>query len=282
MKLIAESGSSSTDWRIIGDNINIGFKTKGINPLFLDETTLLKEIRQAFPNDIALDDILQLSFYGPGCSSPERCNLVKAPLQNLFSYANIEVNTDLLAAAKALFGKQAGIACILGTGSNSGYYDGTQIAEHIPSVGYILGDEGSGAHLGLQFIKAYLNHQLEKELSDSFEHQYQLSVSDIIDKVYREAYPNRFLASFAPFIKQNLSFASVNSICSKSFSSYIDLHILPYKNSLASDIAVVGSIAEHFQELLQEVAQKKGFRFCKIIAQPIDELVAQEASTHKH
>jgi N-acetylglucosamine kinase-like BadF-type ATPase len=273
MKLIAESGSSSTDWRIIDNSNNaIGFETKGINPLFLDAAQLIKELHESFPKNISTEDITELTFYGPGCSTTERCNIVKNPLSKVFNKATIEVNSDLLAAARALFGKQNGIACILGTGSNSGYYDGNKIISNIPSTGYILGDEGSGANLGLRFIKAYLNQQIEKELSEAFENQFQLKISDIIDKVYREAYPNRFLANFAPFINKNLHYNSVYDICRNSFSEFIDWHILPYENSLECEISVVGSIAEYFKVPLQEIAKNKGFQFSKIVAKPIDSL----------
>jgi N-acetylglucosamine kinase-like BadF-type ATPase len=270
MKLIAESGSTSTNWRIVSKEKTLAFDTKGINPLFLSETNVINDIQNNFPKEINYKDISELHFYGPGCSTEERCNIIKTLLQKLFSRATINVNTDLLAAAIALFGKKQGIACILGTGSNSGLYDGNIIIENIPSLGYILGDEGSGANLGLRFIKSYLNQQLEKELSVEFEQTYQLQLADIIDKVYREPYPNRFLASFAPFIKNNLNYPSVENLCKESFSEFIDWHILPYQNINATEVSAVGSIAAYFEDILQEVAKSKGFQFSRIVANPIE------------
>jgi len=273
MKLIAESGSTSTNWRVLDNDKTIGFDTLGINPLFLNKQQVIDDIKKQFPKAIRYSDITEIQFYGPGCSTKERCKLVSETLSQIFTNALTEINTDLLAAARALFGKQAGIACILGTGSNSGLYDGKRIIENIPATGYILGDEGSGANLGLRFIKAYLNKKIEHELAQKFEQSFQLQVSDIIDRVYKGAYPNRFLAGFAPFINQNIAYPSIKRICTESFSEFIDWHILPYNKHQTQEISVAGSIASHFETTLQEAALSKGFQFTKIIAKPIDSLV---------
>lgn len=270
MIIIADSGSTQTDWVILKDEQQIGFSTQGINPLFLDNKSVINDIETHFPKDIDVKLIEQVYFYGPGCGTKERRQLVESPLKSIFPNANIQVETDLLGAARALF--QKGIACILGTGSNSGYYDGDNMHEQTHSLGYILGDEGSGANLGLQLIKHFLNHRLEERTEELFLKEYQLSAEQIIDKVYRQPYPNRFLASFAPFVNSNLDDKNIRRFTEQSFSDFIDLHILPYPKEQRKSVAFVGSVAYYFKDLLEELALKKGLKISKIVKSPINDL----------
>ena len=231
MIIIADSGSSKTDWIILDKDKKIEFKTKGINPFFLSNKDVIEDINRALPKELNVDLIQTVHFYGPACSTAERCAIVKSPLKSVFKNAEVNIESDLLASARALFQKERGIACILGTGSNSGLYDGKSIIDNITSTGYILGDEGSGANLGLELVKKYINHELGKDLEDKFFETYNLTPEQIIDKVYKGDYPNRFLASFSPFISENLTNASIKEIAEVSFSRFLDIHVLPYANA---------------------------------------------------
>ena len=273
MIVVADSGSTKTDWLILSNTKDIEFKTKGINPFFLDKNDVKADILAQFPSNVKITQIDTVYFYGPACSTPERCNIVHTALETIFSKAQIFVDSDLTGAARALFQNKSGIACILGTGSNSGLYDGKNIIDNITSTGYILGDEGSGAHLGLELIKKIINHQLEESTEELFYKTYNLSPEQIIDKVYKEPYPNRFLASFAPFISKNIdAIPSLKKIASDSFTAFIDIHVLPYKNAQSEPIALVGSIAFYFKDLIQEIASQKKLRITKIISNPIYDL----------
>jgi len=277
MILIADSGSTKTDWIIIDKANSYPFQTKGINPFFLDASLVKKDILNNFPSQLDIHSIKSVFFYGPGCSSTERCAIVEQPLNNIFKSATIKINTDLLGAARALFQKEKGIACILGTGSNSGLYNGNIITENIPSTGYILGDEGSGAKLGLELIKLFINKQLDTNTENLFIETYNLTLEQIIDKVYRQSYPNRFLASFTPFILKNIKNTTINKIVKKSFSDFINLHILPYSNAKTTNIAFVGSVAYYFKNTIEEIALEKNIRITKYEQKPILELAKYHA-----
>jgi N-acetylglucosamine kinase-like BadF-type ATPase len=273
MKLIAESGSTKTDWVIIKNQKITYFTSQGINPLFFDKKEILDEIKNEFPENYLINEITELYFYGPGCGTKERSEIIREPLSELFYNARVSVESDLLGASRALFQKSKGIACILGTGSNSGVYNGTEITENISSTGYILGDEGSGANIGLEFIKAFLKNKIDKDISVSFKKKYNLDTHRIINKVYREAYPNRFLASLAPFIKENIKDESIYRIVKKSFSDFIEYHILPYKDSQKMPISFVGSIAYYFKDILESLVKEYEISIDRIVRKPIDDIV---------
>ncbi len=272
MIIIADSGSTKTDWIIIDGRNQVNFETKGINPFFLDEQFVIEEIKSNFPKGYSLNQIEEVYFYGPGCSTEERCNIVNHPIKAVFNNAKISIESDLLAAARAVFQKKRGIVCILGTGSNSGLYNGSVIVDNIRSTGYILGDEGSGANLGLTLIKQFLNQQLSKNVEDLFISNFNLTVDQIIDKIYRQDYPNRFLASLAPFLKQNIHIPEINRIVEKSFLEFFDWHVLPYQNVKNESIVFVGSISVEFKDQIEFIAKSKGLRILKYLKNPIQEL----------
>lgn len=273
MIIIAESGSTKTDWILLKDNTSIKFESSGIHPLFLKQDALIQDIRTLFPVNIELANIDKVFFYGPGTGTEERAELVKTPLELCFPNAIIEVNTDLLAAARALFLNGGGIACILGTGSNSGLYNGQNIIENIPSLGYILGDEGSGAHLSLELLKKILNHELEADLEKRFYDTYKTNIPDLIDRVYKQAYPNRYLASFTPFLLQEIKQENIREIIENSLESFILRHILPYPRAKHIPVSFVGSIAFYFKEVLIESCHKYGLENIEIVQKPLDRLI---------
>lgn len=282
MILIADSGSSKTDWRLIENQKNIHqFSTIGFNPYFQDTITIANEIRENLLSKMNIlpltelkTDQLFIYFYGAGCSTIEKCEIVKIAIQQVFPHAIIEVEHDLLAAARALLGNEKGIAVILGTGSNSGYYDGERIVENITSLGFILGDEGSGAFIGKHFIQDYLNKEVPKNIAEIFYETYKLSTTDILDSVYKKPMPSKFLASFSKFINQNNKEQYFIDLINYSFTQFITKHICKYPNYFEVNINCVGSVAYHYRESLKAIATTRGITIDKIIETPIKALTA--------
>ena len=273
MILIADSGSTKTDWVLIDNKCELFFTTEGINPLFIDKSRVENQIKDNFPKAYLLRDVKEVFIYAPSCSLIERANLVKEPLSNIFKAARIEVESDLLGAARSLFKQKKGIVCILGTGSSSAFFNGSTLVQKTNSLGYILGDEASGANLGMEFVKLYLNNLLDKETHDLFYQTYKMDTNNVIDKVYRAPYPNRFLASFSPFLLANLHKESIRNLVKMSFSIFIERHILTYSESKEVPIAFVGSIAFYFRDLLKEVATNYNIKIDKISQKPIKDLL---------
>lgn len=212
---------------------------------------------------------ITIFFYGAGCSSEEKRKIVMDAIKSNFPQSEIEINHDLLGAARALCGHQEGIAAILGTGSNSCYYDGKQIVENIASLGFILGDEGSGAHIGKTFIQAYLNNELPEKLVSSFEQRFNLSKDNILDSVYKKSMPSKYLASFSKFIYQNLKEEYVINLVADSFEQFFDKHICKYPKHKGVKLSCVGSVAYYYSNILRAVALKKNVNIDKIIETPI-------------
>ena len=280
MIIVADSGSTKTDWVVIANHQKIAFNSKGINPLFLDKDDVIDDISNNFPTNISVKDVEFIFFYGPGCSTDARSKIVEEVLKSVFINAEILVESDLLGAARSLFQKGEGIACILGTGSNSGVYKNNEIVENIPSTGFILGDEGSGAQMGLELIKKYINQQLENSVYVKFDKKYSLPLEDVIDKVYKQAYPNRFLASFAPFLSQNIQEESIRKIVERSIDDFFVLHILPYKQVQNLEVSFVGSVAYNFRTIIEDLAKKYKLKLGKISQKPIFDLVKYHTQTN--
>ncbi|MDO4161282.1 MAG: BadF/BadG/BcrA/BcrD ATPase family protein [Prevotellaceae bacterium] len=285
MKLIADSGSTKTDWCVINDDQSIKrYSTQGINPFQQDEETIEKIIGIELICQLnSIEDITEVYFYGAGFRT-EMQPLMKEILQKWFLNAKtIEVNTDLLGAAHALLGNQPGIACILGTGSNSCLYNGKDIVMNVPPLGYILGDEGSGAVLGRMFVNALFKGNLPSAILHDFTAETNLSVADIIRKVYREPLGNRFLASFSPFIHRHLDNPCLRNIVIDNFRAFFRNNISHYVSSehfdalklQKSDIEIhaIGSMAYHYTSEFIEAASLEGYRIGTIEKSPIDGLV---------
>ncbi len=273
MILIADSGSTKTDWRLIDDNKQIQqCTTQGFNPYFQAGVDLSLSIRTelfpAFPI-LPSHSTLLIYFYGAGCGSDSKKQLVRSAFLDVFPNALIEVNTDMLGAARATCGYHAGIVAILGTGANTCFYDGKEITESTPSLGYVLGDEGSGAHLGKTFVQAYLNKEMPTELSNRFFERYQLGKDELLDALYKQPNPNRFLASFSKFIYQNLKEQFVIDLVADCFNQFFDKHICKYKQHQEVKLSAVGSVAFYYSNILRAVAANKGVNIDTIIETPI-------------
>lgn len=273
MILIADSGSTKTDWRLISNSIEISQHiTKGLNPYHLSETQISEEVF-VLSKKIDAAKISALFFYGAGCSTETKKQNVKNALQKIFVNANIEVEHDLLAAARATCLNEKGMAAILGTGANSCLFNGKEIIENIPSLGYLLGDEGSGAYMGRKLLIQYLQQELPKDLMEAFKKNYPFSLEQILDSVYKLSMPSRYLASFAPFLLQHKNHPHIRLLIENAFQLFFTRYICKYTNYHTLPLHFVGSVAFYHHEALQYVAEKNNVRIGKIIEKPIAGLV---------
>lgn len=275
--LIAESGSTKTDWRLIKGKKTLSFQTIGFNPYHIGQDKILEELAASTLKSEVIN-INILYFYGAGCSSIEKKKEIKSALKAFFTNAEIYVEHDLLAAARACCGKEKGMVAILGTGSNSCLFDGENIIQNIPSLGYILGDEGSGAYMGKLLLQMYLYGNLGHDLKKKFETNYEHRLTTILNSVYKEPLPNRFLAQFTHFIKENENHTKMDSLIKKAFSDFFENHITRYKEFNTIPLNLVGSIANIFSNQLKEVAIKYDVQIDKILKNPIEELVSFHTS----
>ena len=274
MILIADSGSTKVDWSVVdnGKVVKRAF-TKGINPFFQSEEEISNEIETTLILQLDTQDFDAVYFYGAGCTF-DKVEIVKRAIQkNIKVIKEVEVSTDMLAAARGLCGYSSGIACIMGTGSNSCYYDGKNIVDNVSPLGFILGDEGSGAVLGNLFVSDLLKNQLTPGLKEKFLAQFNLTIGDIIDRVYRKPFPNRFLATFSPFISEHLDDPGVRMLVMNSFKSFLKRNVMQYKNHDKLPIHFVGSVAFHYQELLREAVEAMNMKLGKIIQSPMEGLI---------
>ncbi len=273
--LIADSGSTKTDWVLLdNNNIIIQFQTIGFNPYFQSSEDIHNEIKTVLLPVLKnqLQSITHIAYYGAGCSTPDKVQVVKQGLYLAFGNISSEVNHDLLAAARALCGKEKGIACILGTGSNSCLYDGKEVTENVPSVGYLFGDHGSGATIGRTFIQHYFDGKLPIHLVTAFENAgYHREI--ILENVYKKPMPSRYLASIVKFLSDYSNDSFVKDLIKKCFIDFFDAQVSKYTGAKSLPVNSVGSIGYYYKELLAEAAKDKGFIIGNIIKSPIDGLI---------
>jgi N-acetylglucosamine kinase-like BadF-type ATPase len=270
MILIADSGSTKTIWFLVDNGQKTAeYQTPGINPFYQSAKDIENDLREFTTND---DRIKQIYFYGAGCAFEDKKQIVRTGLQSIFKNAVIEINNDLLAACRALFLDKKGIACIMGTGSNSCFYNGKEIVENVSPLGFILGDEGSGAVLGKKLIADVLKNQLPENFKNKFLSQYNVTTAEILDNVYKQQFPNRYLAKFSVFLFENIKEKAIYDIVYNSFREFFVRNAMQYdyKNN---EISFVGSIAWYFKETLQEVADDFGLKIGKIVQSPMEGLL---------
>ena len=270
MKLIADSGSTKTDWVLTdGTCVVETFQTQGINPFHQSEEVILSVLREVVCSPAAVE------FYGSGVR-PELKPTMERLLKAAFpSTEVVEAHGDLLGAARALFGRGEGIACILGTGANSGLYDGSDIVSNVPPLGYILGDEGSGAVLGKRFLNLLYKGFIDDSLKTDFQHDTGLSMADVIDRVYRQPLPNRFLASLSLFISRHLEHPQLRQLVIDNFCDFFRRNVAHYQRP-DLPVGFVGSMAYHYHDQLREAAAAEGFRVGRVLKSPIEGLIAFE------
>jgi N-acetylglucosamine kinase-like BadF-type ATPase len=274
MILIADSGSTKTDWALMDHNQTVKqVKTRGLNPFYQSEEEIASELRSALLPSLPSKAVDAVFFYGAGCT-PEKQPLVERALRAVLTIGDrCEVASDMLGAARALCGHSAGIACILGTGSNSCSFDGVSITANVSPLGFILGDEGSGAVLGKTLVGDVLKHQLPQELIDAFHAKYPMTAADIIDRVYRQKLPNRFLASFVPFLEEHLDHPAIYSLVLRSFQSFLERNVKQYDGWQTLPIGFIGSIAHFYRRPLEDALKSEGMHLGHIIQAPMEGLI---------
>ena len=273
--LIADSGSTKTDWILLnGSNIVKQIQTHGFNPYFQTKEQICLEIlsnlKPHMQEFIARIDVLH--YYGAGCSTLENCLLIEDCLSITLNLKKINVSHDLLAAARALCKKEKGIACILGTGSNSCLFNGKHIIENVPSVGYLWGDYGSGAQIGKYFVQDYFEGKIPLELSVAFEAE-GFEREEILNHVYKGSMPSRYLANISHFVHKHVLHPYIHSLLVRCFNSFFEHQINKYTNSKDHLVNTVGSIGFHYRDIFKEVAEKNGYKVGNVIKSPLEGLI---------
>ncbi|MFA6770237.1 MAG: ATPase [Bacteroidales bacterium] len=279
MRLIADSGSTKVDWRVVYDDGSVKkLVTAGVNPFFQTKEEIVHEFRHHLLPDIGVGvSVKEIHFYGAGVSTPDQVKTLQSCFSEVFPKAITNAYTDLLAAARALCKNKPGIVGILGTGANSCFYDGRDIVDNVPACGFILGDEGSGAVLGKKLVSDYFKRQLPKDLNTLFNKEFNLTYGGVVERVYKQPFPNRYLATFSLFLNENKSHPYVDNLLRVSFEEFFTRNIMQYDYKKHS-LNLVGSIAFYYKEILTEMAEKMGVKMGIIIKSPIDALAEYHKS----
>ena len=270
MRLIIDAGSTKMEWILLDGNVvKQRFYTEGFNPNYSDRQCLVEMCRGAsLPNGIQ-----SIHYYGTGCGNEQNCQTIKEVFQNQFPDADIHVTHDLMAACHAVLGHERGVACILGTGSNSCLYDGESIIEKAVSLGYLVGDEGSGMHIGREVVRAYFYDFMPDDLRIKFDAEYHLALKDFIQRLYHEGQPSKYLASFAKFAGENQSHPYIQGLVKGCFKAFIEAFVLRYEACKSLKVSFVGSVAFHFQDILKESFAEYGLTLGKVMQAPAEGLI---------
>jgi glucosamine kinase len=274
MKLIADSGSTKTTWILLEHNkVKNTIGTGGLNPYFHNSESVEAVLMADLVPFVVEDNIREVHFYGAGCSTEYNNNMILDAILLFFRKADVFIYHDILGAARSLFGNRQGIACILGTGCNSCYFDGVTAHSKIDSLGYLFGDEGAGSYLGKLFMGAYLKKELPDDLRQMFDRQFGLTLEDILNSLYNKPSPNRFLASFSLFLSPNREHPFVKGLIQQSFQDFFNTHIKKYDGYKTCPIGFIGSIAYIYSEILYGVAIREDVAISRILSSPIEGLI---------
>lgn len=271
--LIADSGSTKCEWCLVSNEKKRKFITTGISPYFLKEADIIALLKLELLPALTQKNIKQIYFYGTGLRDDNNKRLVQSALKKLFTEATIEVQTDLLGAARALCKNQKGIACILGTGCNSCYYNGKKVVKNSPGLGYVLGDEGGGAYLGKKVLQHYLYNTFDEELMLAFNKKYDTYADEILDHVYKQPQPNRYLASFALFLAENRNHYMIENIIEDGLNDFFFTHLSKYRESWLYAIHFTGSIAFSFKDVIESLCKSYEMDLGSVLKQPMDGLI---------
>ena len=271
--LIAESGSTKTDWCLIQGNRKKMFQTQGINPYFLLEMEKLFIFENELKIQRSKTQIDEIHFYGAGINSTDHKKRIEKCLKMHFKIKDVYSYSDLLASARATCGHQKGIACILGTGSNSCYYDGKKMGFKTPALGYILGDEGGGTHLGKKILQYYLHDIFDKELKTKFESQFEFSKENILENLYRKPLANRYLASFASFVFENRGHYMIENIAEDCLNDFFIHHLIRYPNIHKLQVHFTGSVAFFLKDIIKNLCDQYDLSLGSIIQKPMKDLI---------
>jgi N-acetylglucosamine kinase-like BadF-type ATPase len=268
--LVADSGATKTDWRIIDENSGIEqARTIGFNPFYSEIGYFQQDIEtQLYP---LLDkyEVSEVHYYGAGCSNDKNKAIVAEMLNELFPKSKPHVTHDLLAAARALCGHEEGIACILGTGANSCLYDGKDIIDNVPSLAYVLGDFGSGSTMGKELLSAYFHKELPPELSSKFNERFQLNRDEMIERIYKKPMAAAYLASFSKFLLDNASDPFIHDLIVGQFQKFLTHYVLPYEGARDLKIHFTGSVGFYYNSILRNVTEDMGLTVGNIVRAPI-------------
>lgn len=273
--LIADSGSTKTHWVIVSKGVvSKEIFSIGLNPYFVNHDKIVEDLLFNYNDSNERAGVEHVYFYGSGCSAPEKCNIVYSSLKEVFVNATIEVESDLLASARAVFGNSPGISCILGTGSNVAVFDGQNFTDNINSLGYVIGDQASGAYIGKELVRTFFQFEMPEDLRNEFQNAYNIDLSTLLDKVYKSEFPNRYLASFTPFASKNIKNEFIIELITKGVKGFIN-HQLGALNfdKINYEVGFVGSVAYYFKDILITQLELNGYKVGKIIKAPMEGLL---------
>lgn len=273
MILVADSGSTTTNWCLINQSgENFFFDTEGYNPYYVDQDYIVQSLNKNLPGDIKPAQITEVHFYGAGCML-DKTPVIEDALELVFRRAKVHTAMDLLAASRALLGREPGFAAILGTGTNTCIYDGNKITQNIDSLGYMLGDEGSGSYIGKKLLQEYLRGYMPEPVSNQFREYIGLSFDEIMDRVYTHSMANRFCAGFAMFAGEHIELPYLYDIVKTSFVDFFNNLVSRYPGYQQYSLNCLGSVGYHFRNILKETAAMFKMETGKIISSPMEDLV---------
>lgn len=273
IKLIADSGSTKTEWCLLKNNKAKLFTTQGMSPYFVNSEQIEEILKTEVLPLLKRNKIAEIYFYGTGCKNPANIKMFKKVFHKLFPESFVVIDNDLSGAAKALCGKEKGIACILGTGSNSCYYNGIRIVQNSPGLGFILGDEGSGAYLGKKVIQHYLYNIFDEDLRSRFDAKFITTEPEILESVYKKPLANRYLASYAIFLAENRGHYMIENIIEDGINDFFYTHIIAYKESVKLPIHFTGGIAYGFKDVVTELCRNYELQLGNIYRSPMEGLI---------
>jgi N-acetylglucosamine kinase-like BadF-type ATPase len=273
VKLIADSGATKTEWCLLEGNKKRSILTAGISPYFLCTAEIIALLKQELLPRVKKVAIQEVFYYGTGCANPANAKIVHKALKELFSEASVEVTHDLMGAARALCGRERGIACILGTGSNSCYYNGKKIIRNSPGLGYVLGDEGSGAYLGKKVIQYYLYGIFDEELRGRFDLSFTTTPTEILENVYKKPLPNQYLATFTTFLAENRGHYMIENILEDGLNDFFFQHLCRYPEVWKFPLHFTGGVSFAFKDIVKQLCEHYEFELGSILRNPMHGLI---------
>jgi N-acetylglucosamine kinase-like BadF-type ATPase len=272
--IIADSGATKCQWTLVLGNQKKTITTTGISPYFLTTDQIVETIAKGFNKKVDTDIINAVYFYGTGLSNPLNVASIKKALKKVFPKADLDIQTDLVAVARATCQHSKGVACILGTGSNTGYYNGKKIVKNSPGLGYVLGDEGSGAYLGKKVLQYYLYKTFDEELMHAFESKYPINKDQILDAIYKQPLPNRYMASFSEFLSEHRGHYMIENIIEDGINDFFFAHLNKLNESWLYPIHFAGSVAYIFRDVIKQLATAYELEIGTIVKSPMEGLIA--------
>lgn len=276
MIAIVDSGSTKSDWVILDEFKNVFLKTEtiGFNPNFISRELIVPEIEKNKSLTSVKNSITKIYFYGSGCGVKQNCDTIEEEVGKVFTNAKISVREDLAAAAFAAYNGKPAIVCIMGTGSNSCYFDGENLKIKLPSLGILIGDEGSGSAIGKQLVRRFFMQKLPQDLHDQFENTYHLTIDEALKNMYHSTRPNAFLADFNKFVVERKDHPYFIQMVSEEMKNFFEYQVIPYEESKESEINFIGSIAYYYENILRSVASELHLNVGHVVQKPIESLVS--------